>query len=299
MYRCKIHNTKSIFVTKYFVLFFVSIVVVTSMYAAPADVFNTLIAGTTQEIQSAIDQGLDVHEKMGGFSPLMLAARHNKNAGIIGALMKAGADVNEKTIDGSTSLTLAAQFNKNSAVVISLLRGGAAVNDKTIKVQTALMLAVQYNQNPDVINALIDAGADVKIGDATGMTPLMYAAAFGNTPDLITALLKAGADIEAKDGLTDETPLMFAIQYNKRNPAMMTALIIAGSDVNAHTKRGLTPLIIAIWFHQTPAVITELLKAGAHVREKDDNGRTALDWARNNEELKGSDAYRQLLEASQ
>jgi ankyrin repeat protein len=46
-------------------------------------------------------------------------------------------------------------------------------------------------------------------------------------------------------------------------------------------------------------VITTLLRAGADAKAKDNYGKTAFDYAQNNEKLKGTDAYRQLQEASQ
>jgi ankyrin repeat protein len=47
-----------------------------------------------------------------------------------------------------------------------------------------------------------------------------------------------------------------------------------------------------------PEVITVLLKAGADGTAKDSMGKTAFDYAKNNEKLKGTDAIRQLEEAS-
>jgi len=41
------------------------------------------------------------------------------------------------------------------------------------------------------------------------------------------------------------------------------------------------------------------LKAGADAKAKDKLGKTAFDYAQANEKLKGTDAYRQLQEASQ
>jgi ankyrin repeat protein len=48
-----------------------------------------------------------------------------------------------------------------------------------------------------------------------------------------------------------------------------------------------------------PEVILALLNAGADAKLKDKEGMTALDYANSNYGLKGTDAYRQLQEASQ
>jgi ankyrin repeat protein len=52
-----------------------------------------------------------------------------------------------------------------------------------------------------------------------------------------------------------------------------------------------------IWEH--PEVITVLLKAGGDAKAKNSDGKTAFDYAQKNANLKGTDAYRQLQEASQ
>jgi ankyrin repeat protein len=56
--------------------------------------------------------------------------------------------------------------------------------------------------------------------------------------------------------------------------------------------------MIAILHHQNPETLSMLLKAGANGRLKSDEGKTAFDYAQQDEDLKGSDAYRQLLEAA-
>lgn len=49
--------------------------------------------------------------------------------------------------------------------------------------------------------------------------------------------------------------------------------------------------------NQNPDVITILLKAGADAKAKDKVGRTAFDYAKDNEKLKGADAYWKLNDA--
>jgi len=66
----------------------------------------------------------------------------------------------------------------------------------------------------------------------------------------------------------------------------------------ARTDEGMTPLMDAAMNNHNPEVITTLLKAGADAKAKDSAGKTAFDYAQNNEKLKGTDAYRKLQEAS-
>ncbi|MGA2641203.1 MAG: ankyrin repeat domain-containing protein [Spirochaetia bacterium] len=101
----------------------------------------------------------------------------------------------------------------------------------------------------------------------------------------------------AKDQLW-ETPLMLAAKYNQ-NPEMITTLLKAGADVNAKdTQLGWTPLVYAAQGNQNPELILTLLKAGADAKAKDERGQTALDYAKDNYALKGTDALKQLEESS-
>jgi ankyrin repeat protein len=56
--------------------------------------------------------------------------------------------------------------------------------------------------------------------------------------------------------------------------------------------------MVAARYNQNPEVITTLLKAGADAKAKDSAGKTAFDYAKNNDRLEGTDAYSQLQEAS-
>ena len=82
-------------------------------------------------------------------------------------------------------------------------------------------------------------------------------------------------------------------------PQSVQAAISKGADINAQNKRGLSPLMFAARYNQSPEVIMTLLKAGADAKAKSRHGKTAFDYAQKNASLKGTDAYRQLQEASQ
>jgi len=51
-------------------------------------------------------------------------------------------------------------------------------------------------------------------------------------------------------------------------------------------------------YNSNPEMTSPLLKAGADAKAKDSSGQTALDYAKNNYSLKGTDALKQLEEAS-
>ncbi|MDE0099470.1 MAG: ankyrin repeat domain-containing protein, partial [Truepera sp.] len=81
-------------------------------------------------------------------------------------------------------------------------------------------------------------------------------------------------------------------------PAEVESCLAAGADLNARTiGLGYTPLHWAVWFSADPAVIEALLDAGAYVTARDIDSNTPWDYAKDREELQGSDAYQRLSEA--
>jgi hypothetical protein len=72
---------------------------------------------------------------------------------------------------------------------------------------------------------------------------------------------------------------------------------ISKADVNARSVIfGWTALIYAAW-HGTAESVKMMLKAGADASHKDTFGKTAWDYAKKNEALKGTDAYWMLRDA--
>ena len=147
--------------------------------------------------------------------------------------------------------------------VIEAINAGANVNAKGKYGITALISAVG-NGHTETVKALIQAGAEVNAKDEAGWTALMAAATLGRT-EIVNALIKAGAD-----DLTDNNG--------------KTALIYS----TEHTENSLT----------NPETVKALIDAGFNVKHKDNDGKMAVDYARENPELKGTDALKRLEELS-
>ena len=130
-------------------------------------------------------------------------------------------------------------------------------------------------------------------------------AAYMSNPEIVSMLLKAGADVNAKDKDGD-APLMFAAISNS-NPEIITALVEVGADINAQNENGCTPLILAVKYTEeleaersdpSPEVIITLLQLGADTKLKDNEGKMAIDYAKESESLKDTDAFKKLSDAS-
>lgn len=148
----------------------------------------------------------------------------------------------------------------NTQGVIEAIKSGANVNAKDNGDYTALMWEAGGGYT-ETVNALIKAGADVNAKTIFGETALMQAARYGHT-ETVNALIKAGADdLTDNDG---KTALIRATEYTYSNPETVNALIDTGS----------------------------------YVKHKDNSGKTALDYARENPSLRDTDALKRLEELS-
>jgi len=160
--------------------------------------------------------------------------------------------------------------------------------------------------NLQQIEEAINDGANINARNEDQETPLMWAAWGNPDPEVIAFLVKAGADIKAKDKEGD-APLMFAAISNS-SAKIITALVEAGADVNAQNDKGSTPLILAVKFNTedleaqrsepSPEVIITLLQLGADAKIKDNELKMAIDYAKEVESLKDTDALKQLNDAS-
>ncbi|GHT01743.1 hypothetical protein AGMMS50276_30410 [Synergistales bacterium] len=291
--------------------------------------------GTPQQVEEAIKGGVDVNAKdRDGYTALMATARSNPNPETISLLLKNGADVNAKNRGGPTTLMYAAGFNPNPEIIAVLLKNGADINAKTIDGDTVLMAAAVENPNPEIIALLIKNGADVNTKHQSGRTALMAAAGGNPNPEVISILLKSGADAQASD-ISRKRAIDYAekndklkgtqafkqlqeasgVQPSKSTKTAMSAdeflelcktgalreieaAIKGGADVNARNEYGHTVLIIAARSNPNSEVIALLLKGGADANIRNKSGKRAIDYARENSRLKGTEALRQLEEAS-
>ncbi len=175
-------------------------------------------------------------------------------------------------------------------VVLAFVLVAAAV----VQAQAIDLVQLAGSGTAQQIQDAITNVADVNAADSDGKTPLM-AATFNTDGGVLIALLKAGANLNAKQN-DGGTALMYAAVSNP--PAVITMLLNAGARVNDQDKDGGTPLIWAATFNPNSEVILILLKAGADPKAKTTEGKTAFDLMQENANLKGTEAYSELREAT-
>jgi uncharacterized protein len=238
--------------------------------------------------------------------PTLIEAVRSGNRTAAMAQIKAGADVNQTSADGSSAI-LWATHNDDAELVRALIAAGADVR-KTSSFGASPVREAVVTGNVTVLKALLDAGAEAGIATPEGQTPLMVVARTGNV-EAARLLLAHGADVNAREVLENQSALMWAIDRNQ--PEMVKLLIASGADVNTATKihepevrvsaeprvrydpsGGLTPLLYAAR-EGCLACARALAEAGARLDDADPDGVTPLIMALTNARF---DVARYLVE---
>jgi ankyrin repeat protein len=146
-----------------------------------------------------------------------------------------------------------------------------ALSVLTVAAEEASDRYYQAIRNNDLtsLRALLKT-ADVNIKDQRGTTSLMHAAAYGSL-DAMKALLSDGADVKNKNAF-DATALL----WSANDLAKVRLLVSKGADVNARSKQGRTPLIVAASYDGGSEVVKFLIEKGADITARDGAGSTAL-----------------------
>jgi hypothetical protein len=167
---------------------------------------------------------------------------------------------------GKTSLHYAAEKGP-PALVKFLIDNGAKVNEKEEYGYTPLHQAAKEGHK-EIVKILIVSGADVNIQGERGRPPLFWPIVNGNK-EIVQILLNSGAKVNSQDS-SRRTPFNWAIRNNREE--------IAGLLINTKGENGWTPLHWAVHNAKT-SMVRLLLKRGARVDIKDDQGKTPVDIA--------------------
>ncbi len=220
-----------------------------------------------------------------GYTPLHYAAARSENGRVINLMLQRGADPSAESNDGRTPLHSALRYKADSGVVTVLIEAGAAAS------LTPLQRAA-LDGDEMTLASLLAGGANPTVADSYGWQPLHYAVPFGG-PAVATMLLRAGADPNARSA-AEGTPLHLAA--SQASEEVVSTLLLAGADpgvIDQDQKR--TPLHYAAASNSDPAAILALVNAGADPGIRDYRSQLAVDLARANEAILGTQAYPRLL----
>ena len=245
----------------------------------PADRVEELLKeGRDEEVIALIQAGDIEPDKLlpDGQSPLIKAARYGR-AEVINLLIDRGVDIERGDSMGRNALAYAAQ-SKDIDAVRALLDAGADIENEDATGNTPICWAAGFG-TAEIVQEFIDAGAKLDVGQGIiGFTPLIWAAGYGEAPS-VEVLLSHNPNLEATDVIENCTALLHAVRMNKLEATKM--LIEAGSRISARDKADQTALMLAcINLQPTVEVVQVLLDAGADPNAVNNEGKTALDIAR-------------------
>ncbi|WP_160913666.1 ankyrin repeat domain-containing protein [Halobacillus litoralis] len=172
-------------------------------------------------------------------------------------------------------------------IVIILLESGAIFNENNL---SPLIQAIDMD-NREVAALLLDKIADIHKIDSEGFSLLHHVAAISRDKELLQYLIYRGADVNQRNSYR-ETPLMlclFSLELEHENDflACTEVLLNAGADVNLQDNDGNSVLMTAFKYKDYiidgNEVIIDymkmLVKHGANVNLRNENGQTAMDLA--------------------
>lgn len=223
---------------------------------------------------------LNAQIKKDGLTALHIAV-DNKNARLVGWLIKAGANVNIQSRKNETPLDwaledesddiLASLQNAGAKTYAQLQNPNASVPPPSTPVAPPTVPATPVVIKP--IEAAPPANTIAKSpldkinmeGYDQGVTVLMQAARDGKVAE-VERLLKEGATVDIVGPENGHTALFFAAFGN--SPASMKVLLKAGANINFLNHNGETPLVAAS-FRSAAATVRFLVEAGADLKYLD------------------------------
>jgi ankyrin repeat protein len=212
------------------------------------------------------------------------------------------------------STFLNAADSGDTAKVAESLDEGIDVNVTDPYGQTALMVAADQG-HIDTVNFLLQYRASLDLQNKLGGTALMLAS-FNGYLDIVTELLKAGADVNAKSQNGYTALIQAAVKPNEAAVQIINLLLDQKADINAQDKEGYTALMRAVdhpppppplppflrgakkpvWYDRKQReaeihlmVVKTLMMKGADLSLSDQRGRTALEIARMNRQIRISE----------
>ena len=245
---------------------------------------------TKIEKQDLVQQFVITPPSMNNLNSLLLAIE--KSPRNIDTILKVIKDINTKIesglqlLKGSTSLHMACLVGLPKSVK-ELIKRGADVNATNAIGITPLLMTIEHiedeNERDNILNILLDNKANTNVKNEHGRTPLHLICIEGSTKS-VEKLIKMGADVNAED--TDGmTPLALCKSQENIEILLRSITNINVKDTKDTKGRTLLHLMCikdvskSLSYLYITDSVKELIKRGADVNAKDNNGNTPLYFA--------------------
>ena len=195
----------------------------------------------------------------------------------------------ERDASGKTLLMRAAK-DGNEWELKQLLDSKANVNLKDSDGWTALMYAVRYSGSLECVEKLLEAGADVSEKNSYGFSALVLAACYNGNPQILNKLLDS---YKASDKEVLRALVFLLSEQNISERQQLSKLqIFMDKAVPLNILfDGKTPLMYAAQYGNSTKVLQILLDNQSSVTMRSTEGKTAFDYAINNNNLAHNETY--------
>jgi len=144
---------------------------------------------------AAIGVDIDLPASQTGLTPIMWAARHERQAAVQ-VLLENGASVNSNPIIAGTTALHHAAMMGSAAIAVALMDRGADVNARMEFGSTPLMRAATFGHTA-LVELLLTRGSKLELRDRDGRTAADLARMYEHS-DTLDILLKHGAQLSAR-----------------------------------------------------------------------------------------------------
>jgi ankyrin repeat protein len=230
-----------------------------------------------------------------GKTLLMYAAATGQDP-VVNYLINRGANSNLPDQEGNTAFHYAALYNRVAVVMRLLQVDNLELNRVNSGGQTPLVSAF-LNQSTQVIALLLTPvvlarGLDINKASNQNFSPLAFAIIRADLP-LLNRLLQLGAQV----GFITPTATVLQYAVARQQEAIVERLLqIPSLDVNQTNPKGETALMVAALIGNLN-IARKLIAKGARVALKDEDGSTALDFAKASDSLQKNAMIKLLRDA--
>ena len=190
---------------------------------------------------------------------------------------------------GRTLLMNAAKDGNEKEIKL-LLKSGANVNLKDKDGWTALMYAVRYSSNLECTESLLEARADISLKNKYGSSALVLASCYNENPLILSKLLSKYKSSD-KEVLRSLVFLLSEQNISEKNQLAKLRFYIDQAVPLNVLYEGKTPLMYAAKYGNSTKIIKMLIDNQASPLLRSTEGKTAFDYAMDNNNLAHDETY--------